>query len=345
MKHKVSRKGLFYVALPILAAIFFLIAFQNCENNNTSGSDPESINGQTDPLIGTSKKSPDLLELRARLAGESFYRDHFLPKSDVKLELYPSKHKNLQKATSFHWTITDENWNPSPICMAVECLEVGKDGQCLRPYTCEQGTTVCENITTKTPDTKFQFLKTGVYDIYAEIQQETPPKNGSDEKCRQVSHDLVVCEASTSNRLVYHKSLVVGKCDQGDLQIVNAKDPIIPTKGVVSSITSDHLSLAPKSRYASTFILELNGKVLEYYNYDVSHPGYPEPIENVGETEEGSDGVVGTTFDRLSPPIEKPSVPVEIEPRRIQWKVMAEMVHKKYGSLYQQVSENQGSPI
>ena len=74
----------------------------------------------------------------------------------------------------------------------------------------------------------------------------------------------------------YEKSLVVGKCDQGDLQIINATDPIQnapSTTQTLNSITNsitgnDHLSYGysyrQASRYASLFLLELDGEFLEF---------------------------------------------------------------------------------
>ena len=134
---------------------------------------------------------------------------------------------------------------------------------------------IYKTITTVDSDTQFTFSDVGVYDISAHIQEIVPPK-------MVVNPDGSVTQGNflyTDHGPRYEKSLVVGKCDQGDLQIINATDPIqnapstTSTTQTLNSITNsitgnDHLSYGysyrQASRYASLFLLKLDGEFLEF---------------------------------------------------------------------------------
>ena len=292
IKNNFIIRRLFYIGLPALTLSLFLIAgFQNCKSTKETGGEVKL--SLPDVNIGDSKIPVDLLVVLASLNGQS--QDHFPVGSAVDLELTPSDHQNLQTATSFDWTISEESWDPLVIysCPPEPCEEQ-PDGSfsCPPSAPCPEDPDppLREEMATKIPNTQFQFSEIGVYDVYVEPQEVMPSG---------------VQNSKVGYGPKYEKSLVIGRCDQSDLQILELIQHSIPASvqnvETVSSLTNDHLSLVSKSPETSKYIsgvgfsLELNGETLEVEPYS--------------------------------------------EERKIMWKIMAEMVDPSYGRWYQKFDQ------
>ena len=344
-KDKFFKSKLFYIEMSALMCCVALMAgFQNCGNNVAEIGGPAPTNPIEETSIGVTDHI-DFLRVASSLNG--LMQEDFAVEDNVDLALTPADHQNLDKAESFDWYITNEEWEPNYACAAV-CYYTEDD-----PDTCRSpcddlppSKSIYENQTTKVANTQFQFKHTGVYDISASLQESVTKKG-------------VKTFESYGPR--YETSVVIGKCAASDLQIINIQDPVqtsTQSQTVNSAITTnDHLSLPPDgyydyvgqaTRYASLFALELNGELLEFDSYGYysgSNPVY-------GGSNIGSGVALGNTVsqqsseDRLSPP--KPSMPdyptfVEQEERKIRWKLMAEMVDTTYGRWYHRFAQQNNS--
>ena len=383
------QNRLSYIApIFLILSLFLILGFQNCTDKNSQtlaqiggGPTPEpQPYGPGSNLIKEvsleETKHPDLLEISASL--NSQVQDDFAAESTVDLALSPSDHKNLQVLQESNvytnWTISNEAWNGYYYnyipCSPTTTCEIQKDGtEVCTSYndSCSEylNSSTYETITTVDADTQFQFSDVGVYDISARIQEIVPPK-------MIVNPDGSVTQGSsiyTDQGPKYERSLVVGKCDQGDLQIINSKDPIqnapstTSTTQIVNSINSitsnNHLSYAysyygQASRYASLFLLELDGKVLEFessyysYSYPDYTPGYnPDKAPSVPDTSDNDSSVgsikseeQGSSVNQLSLPSYHPSSYYSDE-RKVKWKLMAEIIDPTYGRWYDRFDQQE----
>ena len=380
-KRLFHTKRLFYTPVVLILSLFLILGFQNCTDNKGVQTLPQ-LNGPDliAELSLEQTKHPDLLEISASL--DSKVQDDFAAGSTVDLALSPSTHKNLQvldKSDVYtNWTISNEAWNGysyypyySYPCEVITTCEV-QDG--IDICTSSKGScyksSVYEKITTIDEDTQFQFSDVGVYDISAYIQQIELPT--------MITHpDGTVTQGDftyTAHGPRYERSLVVGKCDQGDLQIINSKDPISnpsPTTTtatqILNSINSiashDHFSSSYRyqraSRYASLFLLELDGKVLEfedysYYNYDMpieipSVPMTTTTFSNVADSSSVggqvsasvSDGSRDSSNDDVNDLMIYPPYYDYSYERKVKWNLMAEVIDPTYGRWYYKLNQQE----
>ena len=298
LKNNFIIRRLFYIGVPVLILSFFLIVgFQNCKSTKKTGGDVElSSPDDSDADIGDSKVPDDLLTVQASFNGKS--QDHFPVGSTVDLALTPSDHQNLQKATSFDWMIIEDPWSyvcpPHP---PLEYLNLECEEQPDGSFLCPSSYFLCvdEAKTSKTSSTQFQFSDSGVYDVYVELQETIPSKIQDPDSKNPNS------QVSYGPR--YERSLVIGKCDQSDLQILNdnyynpesesePKPELVAQTNGSSSLENSSPTPAVLVRKLSGFLsvlrLELNGEELSF-----------------------------------------------TERQKITWKAMASLVDSSYGSWYQ----------
>ena len=382
-KRLFHTKRSFYTPVVLISTLFLMLGFQNCTDQGVK--ELRQVNGPNgSDLIAelslTQTKHPDLLEISASL--DSKVQDDFPAGSTVDLALSPSTHKNLEvleKSDVYtKWTISNEAWNGYSYypyynypCELITTCEVQEDDIeiCTSTKASCYKSSVYETVTTIDEDTQFQFSDVGVYDISAFIQEIEPPT--------MITHpDGTVTQGDftyTSHGPRYEKSLVVGKCDQGDLQIISAKDPIqnppltttTTTAQVLNSINSiashDHFSSSYRyqqaSRYASLFLLELDGKILEFEDYSyyggyninmpTKVPSVSVPPATFGTTEIDDGGRVSASISGSSGgsdsdesflphlPSEQPSYYYDYSyERKVKWNLMAEVIDPTYGRWY-----------
>ncbi len=159
---KIKKKLFFVFTIPLSLTlfIFMIIAFQNFGYKEI--------------------QHPDLLEITATMNGEF-----------VDFTLSPPEHKNLQSATSFNYTITNENWYA---CSAPNVH-----------YPCMGNSHEVFNF----PNIQLELPRDthiGVYDVYVRLQ--------TSEKAQTFGQEISYGPA-------YEKSLVIGKCDQDNFRIVS----------------------------------------------------------------------------------------------------------------------------
>ena len=350
------KKRLPYIASAILV-LSLLIGFQNCSDKNSQTLPQEN---DPDPIAELSiqeTKHPDLLEISSSVKGQ--IQDDFAEGSTVDLSLSPSNHQNLQGNKSFYWTVDNYAWD-TPFYSGCsvspgECT-TDADGSVI----CTSGTSSCttdpnppiyENMATGTPNAQYEFLDVGVYDIRTEIR-EVPVTTAKSSDGSVAPRAFVYSVYGPE----YERSLVIGKCDQGDLQIVNSQDPIqnVPpttsTTQIVNSITSSITTndyfygygYGQASRYASTFMLELDGDILDPWSpyYDISVPDLPSVTPGNIELESQKSEEKGVDRLSIGRVVEEESY-VYPEERKVRWKLMAEMVDPTYGRWYYRFSEQQ----
>ena len=364
-------KGSFYTPVFLTLTLFLILGFQNCTDQGVKELSQLNAPDTIAELSLGKTKHPDLLEISASIKGK--IQDDFAAGSTVDLALSPSTHKNLKildKSTVYtNWTIRNEAWHGysnhlSYPCKLMTICELDDNGieictstkaSCYKPP-------VYETITTTDEKTQFQFSDVGVYDISAHIREQTPgvhPNTG-------LNHGPK-----------YERSLVVGKCDQGDLQIITAKDPIytpsLPTTTatqILNSITDNDYHDYPyypsnyryqrASRYASLFLLELDGKVLEFEDDSVYGGGHtnPEPLiqqlptESVNFISGPGSGVsndVGPGGSGVSNNVGPGSgVSNDLSHyyygRKIKWNLMAEVIDPIYGRWYYKFNQQEAIP-
>ena len=323
------KKRLFYIApTGLLLSLFLVVGFQNCAGKN-SQTLPQVIG--PDPIAELpikQTKHADLLEISASIKGQ--VQDDFAVESIVDMKLTPSDHKNLQGDKSFYWTIEDNYAWATPFYGSCSITTQYCENDLCNTTSCEidPNPPVHEDIATKTPSVQYEFLDVGVYDIYTEIREGIP-------SAIEKNPNGPVIQGGNVYGPRYEKSLVIGKCDSDNLHIINAKDPIKDVKSStqsVNSLTNDHLSYVYKSsqtsRYASIFMLELNGEILEleppYYGY--INYGYTKLLPSVPPSIDGENDVADSNSEYL-------------EERKVSWKLTAEMVDPTYGRWYNRFDE------